>query len=541
MRSSPIVILCACLTVLAVGCGPGRADNGPAPANPAAAVAARPPAVAGQFYEGQPFALQAQVEGLFRAARRTGDHGRLVAAVAPHAGYVFSGKTAASVYAAVGSNQYKRIIVLGPSHHVAFAGIALPDSRYDAYRTPLGTVPIDRAVCEALARQPGFAAVTGAETREHSVEVQLPFLQTRAGSFKLVPLVCGMIPDGEIAGLAKALVPFLDADTLLVASSDFTHYGPNYDFVPFDQDVPARLHGWLKEASGRIAALDLAGFLQHCRETRDTICGERPIAVVLSALAQQGAAVQGIVLDSTTSGDVVGDFRNSVSYAAIGFFATNAAAAQPAAAGTQQEKGAAMTTQSGAGVKKAFSISPEGQAKLLAIARQAIEEYLKTLKPKALVVSEPELTAPAAVFVTLTQQGELRGCIGMTEARSPLYQAVSTLAVSAAVEDGRFQPLTLAELPRTHIEISVLSPLERVKDAGAIKPGEHGVVVRRGWHQGLFLPQVWDHFKQGPKFLKDDFLNELCWQKAHLDPAAWKEPDTELYVFTVFAFEEGKK
>jgi AmmeMemoRadiSam system protein A len=140
------------------------------------------------------------------------------------------------------------------------------------------------------------------------------------------------------------------------------------------------------------------------------------------------------------------------------------------------------------------------------------------------------------VFVTLTQQGQLRGCIGTTEPQGALYQAVNQFAVEAAIHDPRFPPLRPEELDQTHIEISVLSPMTRVKSADAITPKVHGVVVQRGWNRGLFLPQVWEHFER-----KEDFLDELCAQKAHLDRRAWQEPSTELYIFTVVAFEEPKK
>jgi AmmeMemoRadiSam system protein A len=113
---------------------------------------------------------------------------------------------------------------------------------------------------------------------------------------------------------------------------------------------------------------------------------------------------------------------------------------------------------------------------------------------------------------------------------------VADFAVAAAVEDSRFQPVTARELPGLRIEISVLSPMERVPNADSIQPQVHGVLVRRGRHQGLFLPQVWEHFDR-----KEDFMDELCRQKAHLEARAWQDPATELYTFTVFAFEEPAK
>lgn len=503
----------------------------------------RSPAVAGGFYERLPVALEVQVDGLLRAAPSPAVTGRLVAAVAPHAGYVFSGRCAAGVYRLLTTGEIDRVIILAPSHRAAFAGVALPDAALTAYRTPLGDVPVDRAVCNALRGTPGFTQAAGADRLEHAIEVHLPLLQRAAGSFRLIPLLCGAMDADAVAAVAGALAAHMGTGTLLVASSDFTHYGPNYEFVPFTDHRETALKAWLSEAASRVAALDLAGFDRHCRETRDTICGRNPIRVLMAALQNRAPAVRGQVLGLATSGDVAGDYENSVSYAAIGFFEPGgsvtpdpgpaAYAANPAAKAPVQLTGGTMTNQAGAVGQDAFRLTDASQKRLLEIARQSIESYLKTGKAVRVDVPEGELTTPGAVFVTLTQKGQLRGCIGTTEPREPLHLAVAHLAVAAAVEDNRFPTLTIDELPRTHIEISVLSPMRRVKSAVEIREHEHGVLVRRGWRSGLFLPQVWEHFST-----KEDFLNELCRQKAHLDAGAWKDPATELLVFTVFAFEE---
>jgi AmmeMemoRadiSam system protein A len=182
---------------------------------------------------------------------------------------------------------------------------------------------------------------------------------------------------------------------------------------------------------------------------------------------------------------------------------------------------------------KEFSLTQQQQQELLAIARQSITRYLNSRTLPSLTVADPELQQPAAVFVTLTQHGALRGCIGTTEPREALAAAVSSMAVAAATEDYRFLPLTAAELATIRIEISVLSPLRQVNSADEIHQPVHGVVVKRNGRSGLFLPQVWEHFST-----KEDFLSELCSQKAGLPANAWKDPATSLYVFTVVSFEE---
>ena len=411
----------------------------------------------------------------------------------------------------------------------------MPDVAVTAYRTPLGDVPLDVAVCSALRGKSGFTTVPGADVREHSIEVELPFLQHTLGKFNLVPLVCGRMDASTVAAVAEAVAGYVGTGTLIVASSDFTHYGPNYEFVPFETKVEANLKAWLADASGRVAALDTAGFDRHCRETQDTICGRDPIRTLMAALVRSGLPVHGQVMSTATSGDVAGDYKNSVSYAAIGFFQVDTPARGDAPAGNTNvmQTGGSMKTATNPTATNSFVLTEASQKQLLGIARESIETYLKTGKYKSFGPASGELAAPGAVFVTLTQKGELRGCIGTTEPRGPLFEAVAGLAVAAAVEDGRFAPLTLAELPRTRIEVSVLSPLRRVKSAADIREPTDGVVVRRGGRSGLFLPQVWEHFTT-----KDDFLDELCRQKAHLPARAWMDPDTELHVFTVFAFEE---
>ncbi len=184
-----------------------------------------------------------------------------------------------------------------------------------------------------------------------------------------------------------------------------------------------------------------------------------------------------------------------------------------------------------------FSISKPSQKELLSLARKAIELYL--IKREVIDFSidkNEELLQLAAVFVTLTQNGQLRGCIGTIEPQYPLFEAVIRMALSAALNDSRFFPLELDELPETKIEISALSPMVKVKSTDEIIPDKHGVLVQKGPRSGLFLPQVWEHFSGNNR--KEEFLNELCEQKAGLSQSVWKEGSAELFVFTVFSFED---
>ena len=181
-----------------------------------------------------------------------------------------------------------------------------------------------------------------------------------------------------------------------------------------------------------------------------------------------------------------------------------------------------------------FSISKGAQETLLKLAGKAIEEYLKNRKVVDFSADgNDEIVQPAAVFVTLTQNKNLRGCIGTIEPEYPLYEAVIRMSISAAFHDSRFFPLTLEELPKTKVEISVLSPMEKVKNPDEIIQNKHGALVQKNGRSGLFLPQVWEHFDS-----KEDFMNELCTQKAGISQNCWKDGSAELFIFTVFSFEE---
>jgi AmmeMemoRadiSam system protein A len=253
----------------------------------------------------------------------------------------------------------------------------------------------------------------------------------------------------------------------------------------------------------------------HC-----VFCGETAVGITMITTKILGGN-KTLVLKYANSGDVsfYGDKSRVVGYLSLAFLKS---------AKLQEGKTKDMKEEE-------FKIKEENQKILLSLARQAIREYLKTGKIIDYKTTDKELLEPAAVFVTLTKRGQLRGCIGTTIPQFPLYQAVINMAIAAATEDPRFEPMSLSELDEVKIEISILSPLKRVFSYKDIKEKVHGVVVRREGRSGLFLPQVWE---QLPK--KEQFLSELCWSKAGLSPNAWQDPKTELYVFTVFAFEEEK-
>jgi len=482
----------------------------------------RPPAVAGAFYEGAPFALDREVTSLLAKATHPGTTGELVAAVAPHAGYVFSGSCAASIYTLLSSGRYDRVIILCPAHHALVDGVSLPDPQLTAYSTPLGLVPIDREVCETLRAKKGFVTTAIAAVKEHAIEVQLPFLQKTIRSFRLVPLICG--PDGlvDVKAVSEALVPYFGSNTLMIASSDFTHYGPNYGFEPFKDKVPERLHAWLKQASDRVAALDLPGFYEHCATTHDTICGEMPIKILLATMNASGRKVAGQVLNLATSGELSGNYDNSVSYAAIGFFSGNTVATGLSQKPAGEKEGHAVKEhRSGSWTP---GLSEAEKKTLFAIANDTLKWCVDGQRAafdfKKYEIT-PLLKTDMATFVTLKINGDLRGCIGSLAPVEALYHSVHNNAVNAALQDPRFSPVQARELPRIEVDVSVLSPIRDIPSIADFKIGQQGIILTKGRYRAVYLPEV----ATEQRWTVEETLASLS-QKAGLRSDAWREGAT---------------
>jgi len=484
----------------------------------------RKAAVAGQFYPADPVELRAAVDNYLSEVPERKTPGTPVAFLVPHAGYMFSARTAAYSYKMLSAMNVRNIVLIGNSHHYGLSKAAVyPSGKFD---TPLGQVEINETLArKILSESPLFEENRAPHAPEHSLEVQLPFLLMTHKDFKIVPILMGnsyfSLADSKRAGeaVAKAIKELgLERTTVIIASSDLSHY-PSWANANMSDGAALKAIGNFDPAALEKAASGLMS--SSIPELVCVLCGIEDVYAVMYAARALGAD-KAQVLHYENSGDVTGDKSRVVGYGAAVFFKE----------GKNTIRGKIPETE-----KKMnnFTISPKNTAELLKVARLSIENFLKTKKLSTYKTSDPELLTPAAVFVTLTQNGKLRGCIGTTEPHAPLYEAVNQLAVAAAVEDYRFSPLTLNELSGTHIEISVLSPLTRIRSADEIKEKIHGVVVRRGGRSGLFLPQVWEQIPG-----KEAFLNELCWQKAGLEPSAWKDPKTELYIFTVFAFEDPK-
>jgi len=457
-----------------------------------------------KWFPGDAASLRKAVEGYLEGEKPPVDKAPL-ALIVPHAGYQFSGPTAGKAYATLKGHKYDRVILLGLSHTQPVQKASV--LRVAAYETPLGRIPVDVAAVDTLLACPVVTEQPACHKVEWSVENQLPFLQCTLGDFKMVDLIVGALTEADRAALAKVLRGMLDGKTLLVASSDFTHFGANYGYMPFTDDVPRKLQVLNDMAVSHILQMDVRGWDKHLADTGDTICGRYGIGLLLKTIAPL-ENVRAIRAARTSSGDITGDLRNSVTYASIVFW------------------------QAGGGLSEAE------QQTLLRIARDAVTRFLEgrgVLEPDpATYPLTAALKAPGAAFVTLKNQGRLRGCIGHITAIEPLVQSVIRNACNAC-QDPRFrlEPITKDEAKDLTVEISVLSPPRRVTDFSSIVIGRDGLIMARGNRRGVFLPQVpveegWD---------LTQYLTYLC-GKAGLPVGAWKDPDTELYAFTAQVFHE---
>ena len=478
--------------------------------------------VAGAFYPADKESLAKQIDQFLEAANLSPVEGVIRALVVPHAGYVYSGPVAAYGYKALIGQNIKRIILVGSSHHQYFTGAVIDDS--DFWQTPLGRVAIDKDLREILAKEK-IKIDSSAHQPEHSLEVQVPFLQRVLEDFKILPVLIGQADEEDLEKLAQVLAKNIDDQTLIIASTDFSHY-PSYDQAVYADHkvIEAILTGQVEKLKETIADLEK----ENIPNAATFLCGQTAVEVVMK-VAQKLGTSQIELLKYANSGDVpIGDKSQVVGYGAIAFLTKSKMPAQG----------------------EEFELNVEQQKKLLEIARQSVETFILQDQLPSFEIDDPLLNQPLGAFVTLKKQGALRGCIGRftpLEKNSltgfttedldlPLYQVVAQMAIAAATQDKRFLPVQPQELDDLEYEISVLSPLRKIDDWREIEIGRHGVQVSQGPYSGVFLPQVatennWD---------LEEFMGNLCQHKAGLPREAWKTDEVDLYIFTAQIFGEGQ-
>ena len=422
----------------------------------------RTPAVAGTFYPDEPQELTASVARYLADAAAAGTNGAPKAIIAPHAGYVYSGPTAGCAYAPLkaSADRIARVVLLGPAHRVGFAGLAAPTD--DAFRTPLGPVTVDTAAIDSLADLPQVQRRDDAHRQEHSLEVQLPFLQELLGAFALVPLVVGQARGAEVAQVLDRL--WGGEETLIVVSTDLSHYE--------DYETARRMDG---ATAAAIEALRADGI------ARDQACGRIPVRGLLETARRRRMTVER--LDLRNSGDTAGDRDRVVGYGAWALYDRK----QP----DDRE------------------LLDRNREEIFRVARASIRHGLVKGKPPAVDVESfaADLRPRRATFVTLKKDGRLRGCIGTVTAHRPFVEDVVHNAYGAAFRDHRFAPLQADEAAQTALSVSLLGQPEAMAFAnerdflGQLRPDIDGLIIQDGDRRAVFLPQVWSDLPEPRRFV----------------------------------------
>jgi len=469
----------------------------------------RQPCVAGRFYPSDPRELTNEIEAYFNEALPKNTE-NVLAIITPHAGYVYSGLVAASSFNQIDPNkEYEHIFIIGSSHRTYFEGASIYSK--GNYETPLGTVKVDLELANQLIDDNKvFTFNKEAHLQEHSLEVQVPFLQLKMKKdFKIVPIVMGTQSEKTVAKVAMALKPYFNDRNLFVISSDFSHYPPYDDAVKVD-----------KATAKAIASNSPDSFLATIRENdrklidnlQTSICGWTSVLTLLE-MTEDMEGIEIVPLQYLNSGDAsFGDKSGVVGYWSI--------------AVTQKKKSD----------ENDFSLTMEDKINLLHIARRTIDEYIVTgLTPKIDTSGFSEtIKTPAGAFVSLHKQGALRGCIGSFTPEKPLYLVVQDMAISAATKDYRFSRVKESELKKIDIEISVLTPMIKIDSIDKIVLGRHGIYIKKGMNRGTFLPQVatstgWD---------LEEFLGHCAKDKARIGWDGWK--DAEIFTYEALVFDEGE-
>ena len=465
----------------------------------------RKAAKAGLWYPADPDRIKKDIDQLTKLARKSHvnipSNKLLKALILPHAGYAYSGWTAAHAVLVLQGNKFSKIILMGPDHYVGFKNCSVSD--VSAYETPLGSVKLHPDAAKLRLQSDMFHSNIASDRNEHSLEIVLLFLQTYIKNFELIPITVGPT---DIKRIAHKIDTIIDSGSLVVVSADLSHYLHYTEAVERDH-----------ETIQSIMNLDSSDLLK--RENRS--CGAIPISILIT-LAQQHKW-QPVLLHYSNSGDTAGDRSRVVGYTAIAFFGD-------------------YLMQNKTNSSKQLSAS-QGDV-LVQLARQTLMEKLgKTVPPAE---SEPLKAALSdqcyqlhnGTFVTLKINGRLRGCIGNLTATEPLSEGVRRNAINAAFHDPRFAPLTEPELEQAEIEISILTepqPLDYTDGSdllNKLRTNIDGVIIRKGHASATFLPQVWEQLPE-----PEDFLSHLC-MKAGLSSNAWRDTKLEVQTYQVQYFEE---
>ena len=472
----------------------------------------RPATQANRFYTGDAMELSEEVDSLL--ARHAGDaiYDNVAAVIVPHAGYYFSGNVAAAAYMSIPKDKaYKRIFLLGPSHHEWLDGASV-NTAFDYYSTPLGRVKVDVETAQQIVSSDSVLRYEPkAHDREHCLEVQLPFLQRRLGEVPaIVPLIISTNDFRKLKRIAEVLKPYLTEENLFVISSDFSHYPTYEDAYKVDARTGKAVESGNVEQFIRVLEENADS---HIPNLATSACGELAIATLMLMMQDGGYEVKHLLYQN--SGDIDHhDHSRVVGYHAFAFL-------------RKADTG--------------FHLSDDEKQMLKEIALTSIQDSLDGKPISHLIPDVPSptrslspltshLSEKCGAFVSLHKQGRLRGCIGHFGEDVPLHEIVAEMARAAAFEDPRFSPVRKEELEDIDIEISVLTPMRRIQSLDEFELHRHGIYIRKGYRSGTFLPQVADEVN----WTKEEFFSHCAQDKAGIGWDGWR--DAELYIYEAIVF-----
>jgi AmmeMemoRadiSam system protein B/AmmeMemoRadiSam system protein A len=471
----------------------------------------RPPVAAGRFYSAHAEKLEIEIENMISEVSsliqfKVPKSENVLAIIAPHAGYVFSGIVAASAFILLKDiKPRKKVFLIGSSHHTDFNGASIYN--VGNYITPFGKVKVDTNLStQIIEKSDIFEFVQAAHAHEHSLEVMLPFLQYFwKDEFEIIPIIIATHQKEICKKIALELQPYFTTDNLFVISTDLSHYPSYTNATKTDKlTIDAVLTGDPDILFEQIA-LNTA---QRIPNLSTSMCGWTSVTTLLY-MSQKLKKTQYYPILYQNSGDasVYGDKDRVVGYQSLVL--------------TQKSE------------NKKFELSKSEKSDLLNLAKQSIKYYLETNEKLSLKDNcySPILNLNYGAFVSIYLSGELRGCIGRLQAGNlPLYETISEMAVSSAFFDRRFSPLTMDEFKEISIEISVLTPLVKISSIDEIELGKHGIYIKKDYRSGTFLPQV----ALKTNWTKEEFLGHCARDKAGLGWDGWK--DAEIYTYEAYIF-----
>ena len=456
-------------------------------------------AVAGTFYSEDKTELSAQVKSLLQSAK-TFKEEDIQAIIVPHAGYVFSAQTAAIAYQTL-EKKYKNIFIIGSSHHVSFDGASIYN--IGNYKTPLGEIKTNHTIVNALMKHSLFVYNKDAHTKEHTLEVQLPFLQTIYGDdLNIIPIIIATQNMSSIIEISKILKPYFDDENnLFVISTDLSHY-PEYE----DANVVDKrtLNALIKNNPQEFINAIVQNEDSNTKGLVTSACGWSSLLILLNMTQNKNYTYE--LVEYKNSGDTqYGDEKRVVGYGALRVYKKDS---------------------------DTFFLSAKEKEELLNLAKLSL--YESTIKNKRVEIDEstisPKLKQHLGAFVTLHKEKQLRGCIGQFEPNQPLYKVVIEMAISAARFDRRFNQVTQDELENIDLEISVLTPRKKINSLDEIKIGRDGIYITHGNKNGTYLPQV----ATDMNWSVEEFVRSCCEEKAGIAPSDCK--DAEIFTYEAIVF-----